>query len=56
MEHRWIMALLVSMVTSTLGNFGYQALTGQHWNRARERSYFQGVALGICWLSAWLLS
>lgn len=30
-----------------LVNFGWQAFTGQHWNVAADRSFFQAAALFI---------
>lgn len=32
-----------------LANFLYQYLTGQRWDVAMERTYFQAIALAIAW-------
>jgi len=37
-------------VALTVGNFAWQAVTGQAWGVAAERSFFQGVALFVAWL------
>lgn len=34
------------------GNYIYQAATGEQWDVARERSFFQGAALLTAWLMA----
>jgi hypothetical protein len=38
-------------VALTLCNFGWQAITGQAWGTAAERSFFQGIALFSAWMA-----
>jgi hypothetical protein len=32
-----------------VGNFMYQAFAGHDWESATERSFFQAVAVLLCW-------
>jgi len=48
----WLLALLLVIVL-TCSNLLYQALFGQEWGKALERSYFQAVAVFIF---AWWLT
>jgi hypothetical protein len=41
--------LLIAGLGLTLGNFVYQALTGQNWQTAVDRSYFQVFTLVCVW-------
>jgi len=40
---------LLLAVGLTAGNFAYQAFTGQAWDHATERSFFQIFALGCAY-------
>lgn len=33
----------------TVANFGYQAMTHHEWAVAVERSWFQAIAIFVCW-------
>ena len=42
-----ISKLFALFVALAIGNFIYQAATKKNWALALERSFFQGVALGL---------
>ena len=43
------MIALAVLIGLCAGNFFYQALTGQDWTVAFDRTYFQAVALGVAY-------
>jgi hypothetical protein len=49
---RFALSLAFIGVALTLSHFGWQAITGQAWATATERSLFQAIALYAAWRAA----
>jgi hypothetical protein len=43
-----LLAILIGMIAA---NFLYQAVIGQHWDSAFERSWFQAIAIGSVFIA-----
>ena len=45
----WDIAIFVTAVSQTVGNYTWAAMREKDWDRACERSYFQIWALATAW-------